>query len=246
MRFIFIDTPMSPIDFITLEEAMFQLKKTNEIEDTVFLCKPSKFILELINASPTYIGLDYASRKGYNIYRSGVIHGGSTSIVLMDNMWYMFLASGDNTLNKDICYEAWKFVLNKMNILYTSDGSCIFSAQSGKKIAAYGDSTSRKITFTNCGLQEVAISKTIKLNELLLTNEVCTPPDNLTSIQEETGNVFDTLWLKNTIIEYFNSIGIVLQEGSISKLETDKANTLVSKHTSEEWITYGRNQSDFI
>lgn len=258
MRFLVKNDPsQSALDCLTLDDALCQMRELDSIPDTIFLWKPAKFIYVLNNASVNHIDRDYAESMGYPVLRAGTLIGKPTSLLIVGDMWNIISAVKYNEAVDKEKYgrDVWIYVLNKLGLETEKKGNDIVVKGTDKKLSGTGLGNRGFSQFMNCFLSEkipvgVDMDKLFKMPESKYEDKTVTKAsERITSVENETGNVFDEKWLVDTVVEYFNSIGITLdRENDFTKEEKDFAKSLEEKHLSEKWIKYGEygQEPDFI
>lgn len=253
MRFIFKHDNATATECLALDDALCQMLSQNLIPDTIFLWKPTKFIYVLKNASVNYIDIPYAENLGYPVKRSNTLYGAPTSLLVVGDMWNLITATHSKEVDK-FGRNAWVYVLDKLGIKVDLKSNDLVIAGTDRKISGYGTSLDQNYSYQNCFLSEqtpdIDYNTLFKMPPAKFKDKtVDNVADRITSYHKETGLLLDEKWLKDTIIEYFQSVGVSIEEAvDFTQAEKDLAATLIDKHNSIEWINYGRIKStpDFI
>lgn len=252
MRFLVKNNPQETgLESVTTDEMLYQMREGGKIPDTIFLWKPGKFMYPLNNASVNHIDMEYAESLGYPTYRAGTLLGGPTSVLIVGDLWCIVSAVGSEILESAESKEAfsrdvWRYVLSKRGLETEKKGNDIVVAGTDRKLSGTGLAKRGDSQFMNCFLSEkvpvgIDMDKLFKMPKDKYKDKTVTKAsERITSVEKETGEVFDEEWLVGTVVEYFESIGVVLErETDFTQEEKDLAKSLEAKHLSENWIKYG-------
>jgi len=256
MRLIVQNKPQTALECLAIDDALRQMRISDEIPDTVFLWRPTKFIYVLKNASVDHVNRQYAEDCGYPVMRSATIVGKEDSLVIVGDMWNLITSIKPTLDKKEHIYNygqgAWIYIINKLGLKLEAKGNDLVVLGTDRKLSGFACDTSYpKSIFMNCFLSE-KLPKNVDLNKLFILQQskfkdksVNSAEERVTSIEKEINTTLSQEWLEGALVEYFSTIGVTLEKTDFTQKEKEFAKKLEAKHLSEEWIVYGREKPDF-
>ena len=222
------------------EEAMLQARIDGKIPDTIWIWKHPKMVYFLENSSVNFLDLDYIKELGLPLCRS-IFQAKTTSAIIAGTDWGLFYVGKQDLGNRmDFYYDFW----SKFLPLETR-GNDLVIPNTDKKI---GGVVSKKVgdvfMLNNTVLEtipKVDFNRLFKVPSKKYEGKtVSSPSERATSYFKETGKKIELDDMIKKTTDLLNDKGISSEIGDFTKHEADLVEQLTKKHTSEEWIKYGK------
>jgi len=252
---------MDPIDLISLEESLFELRTKDLIPDTIVISEHKKFLYLCTTTSINCVDLDYGKSCGYPIVRSAILPGGLSSVIVVGTGFSFLIVVKKSNYN----------IESKIDFMNKFYFDIFQSLMSGVEMEIKGNDfvvkdTERKMmgvatwqneeyilgnhAFLNTLPTDINLDLLYKLPESKTFDKILKlPSERMTSYEKETNKVFSYDDIFNGVINYLESQSIDCEIGEdFLQIEKDMANGLKEKHLSDEWIKYGQiyAKPDFI